>query len=71
MPNKIKKFIICEKCNGNGFFDYELKNNVIQFDGKDAKPSRIVKVRERCTVCQGTGHTGSYLIDEDDENATS
>jgi len=68
MSNKIKKSIVCEKCDGNGFFDYELKNNVIQFDGKDAKPSRIVKVRERCTVCQGTGHTDSYLVDEDDDS---
>ena len=63
MPNKIKKFIVCEKCNGNGFIHYNLDQN--------DKKNTVVKVSQRCTVCQGTGHTGSYLVDEDDENATS
>tara|TARA_R110000787_G_scaffold241528_1_gene347671 strand:- start:838 stop:1044 length:207 start_codon:yes stop_codon:yes gene_type:complete len=68
MSNKIKKFVICEKCKGNGFFSYELENKVTQFEEQNHRVGRITKVRERCTVCQGTGHTGSYLVGEEENN---
>ena len=60
MPKKIEKFIICKKCNGNGFIYYNLDQN--------DKKNTVVKVSQRCTVCRGTGHTGSYLKGEDDDS---
>ena len=68
MSNKTKKLVICEKCKGHGFFSYELENKVTQFEEQNCRVGRITKVRERCIECKGSGHTGSYLVSEEENN---